>query len=90
MGSLAVYDKFEYAELCRFRQIFHLKIEDTITSSEAFPDKMLSLKKVNVSLLEEIYKVLVDYYNAIYDFDFLTILKSVQRNAVRSGYRIVV
>ena len=51
---------------------------------------MLVPNKINVSLPDEIYKILVDYYNTAYDLDFLTISESVQRNAVRSDHRIVV
>jgi hypothetical protein len=44
-GSLASYDEFEFAELVRFRQIYHLEAEDTITGIEPFPGEMLSPKK---------------------------------------------
>ncbi|CAG8537442.1 9203_t:CDS:1, partial [Racocetra fulgida] len=31
VGSLAIYDNCEFDELCHFRQIYQLEIEDTIT-----------------------------------------------------------
>ena len=33
LGSLASSDDLEFAELCQFRQIYLLEIEDTITGS---------------------------------------------------------
>jgi hypothetical protein len=33
-GSLASYDEYEFSELVRFRHIYNLKIEDTITGVE--------------------------------------------------------
>ena len=43
LGSLASSDNLEFAELCQFRQISRLEIEDTITSIEPFPGEMMSL-----------------------------------------------
>src|SRR5947207_10243792 len=41
LGSLAAYDNFQFAELCRFRQIYQLETEETITGTEPFPGEML-------------------------------------------------
>src|SRR5271156_6443951 len=67
LESLANYDKFEFAELDRFRQIYRLEVENTITGAESFPGEMISPKKYDVSLLDDIYKLLVEYYNTAYD-----------------------
>ena len=47
LGSLASSDDLEFAELCQFRQISHLEIEDTITSIEPFPGKMMYVFQKN-------------------------------------------
>jgi len=88
-GSLAAYDKFEFAELSRFRQIYHFEIEDTITGVEIFPGEMLPPEKINVSLPDNIYNILVKYYNSAYDLEFVSIAEASQRKSDRSG-RIVV
>ena len=41
LGSLASSDDLEFAELCQFRQISRLKIEDTITGIEPFPGRLV-------------------------------------------------
>ncbi|CAB4445403.1 unnamed protein product [Rhizophagus irregularis] len=89
-GSLAIYDKFQYAELCHFRQIYRLEIEDTITGTEPFPSEMLSPKKNNVSLPDDIYNILVEYYNTAYELEFLSIAKSVRETARYSDHRFIV
>jgi hypothetical protein len=88
-GSLAAYDNFEFAELSRFREIYRLEIEDTITGTEVFPGEMLHPKKINVGLPDDIYNLLVNYYNDAYDVKFLTIADSV-RNIRHSERRIIV
>jgi len=86
-GSLASYDEFEFAELVRFRQIFRFEVEDTITGIKPFPDEMISPKKINVGLLDDIYNILVSYYNAAYDVEFQSIAEATQRH---SDHKIVV
>ena len=86
-GSLASYDEFEFAELVRFRQIFHLEVKDTITGIEPFPGEMMSFKKINVGLPDDIYNILVNYYNAAYDVEFQSIAEAIQRH---SDHKIVV
>src|SRR5207248_9824330 len=66
LGSLASSDDLEFAELCQFRQISHLEIEDTITGIELFPGEMMSPKRMNVTLSDDIYDIIVKYYNICY------------------------
>ncbi|CAB4439788.1 unnamed protein product [Rhizophagus irregularis] len=89
-GSLVAYDKFELDELFRFRQIYSLEIEDTIASSEPFPEEMLTPKKINVGLPDETYNILVEYYKAAYDLEFLSISELAQGNTRCSGRKIVI
>ena len=49
LGSLASSDDLEFAQLCQFRQISRLEIEDTITGIEPFPGEMMSPKRMNVT-----------------------------------------
>ena len=70
LGSLASSDDLEFTELCQFRQISRLEIEDTITGIEPFPGEMMSPKRMNVALPDDIYDILVEYYNNVYDFEF--------------------
>ena len=88
-GSLAAYDNFKFAKLSQFREIYHLEIKDTIIGTEAFPDKMQYPKKVNVGLPDDIYNLLVNYYNDVYNVKFLTIADSV-RNIQHSECRIII
>ena len=60
LGSLASSDDLEFAELCQFRQISRLEIEDTITGIEPFPGEMMSPKRMNVALPDDIYDILVN------------------------------
>ena len=60
LGSLASSDDLEFAELCQFRQISRLEIEDTITGIEPFPGEMISSKRMNVALPDDIYDILVN------------------------------
>src|SRR2546421_5570776 len=48
---------------------------------------MMSPKRMNVALPDDIYDILVEYYNNAYDSEFVTIAKAVTE---RSGDRIVV
>ena len=89
-GSLASYDKFKFAELIRFRQIYNLEVEDTITSAETFPSEMMFSENKDVALPDDPYKHLVEYYNAAYnELNFLSIAEASQ-NPGRSDRRIVV
>jgi len=65
--SLAVYNGFDFAKLYKFRQIFYHNIDDTITDNELFSEEMLISKKNHISLSDNIYELLVQYYNAAYD-----------------------
>ena len=87
LGSLASSDDLEFAELCQFRQISRLEIEDTITGIEPFPGEMMYPKRMNVALPDDIYDILMEYYNNAYDSEFVTIAKAATE---RSGDRIVV
>lgn len=71
-GSLAAYDEFEFDELRRFLDICNLNIDNTITGSESFPGVMLNPKKSEVKLPDDIYRLLVDYYNNAYKNSELT------------------
>ena len=63
--SLTVYEGFDFTELYRFRQIFCYEIDITITGNEPFSRKLLH-KKNQVSLPNDIYELLVEYYNVAY------------------------
>ena len=71
--SLAMYDEFDSSELHQFRQTFRIESDITITGSEEFPGEMLTPINDRVSLPDDIYELLVHYYNAAYDWDFVTI-----------------
>ena len=89
-GSLASYDKFEFDELVRFRQMYLLDTEETITGAEPFPGEMMTPKKINVDLPNDTYKHLVMYYKAAYrNLDFFTI-EEISRNPGFSGHGVVV
>lgn len=87
-GTLAAYDGFDFAELYRFRQIFHHSIDATITGSEEFPGEMLTPKNNRVSVPDAIYELLVKYYNDTYDWDFVSIAELASN--VNSQQSIVV
>ena len=73
-GSLAMYDGFDSSELHQFRQNFRIESDITITGSEDFPREMLTPRNNRVSLPDDIYDLLVLYYNdAYYDLEFVTI-----------------
>jgi hypothetical protein len=91
LGSLAAYDNFEFDELYRFRQIYRLETEDTITGIEPFPGEMMSPKNTNVNLPDDIYEVLVNYYNDAYDHDFVSIAESsVQISTGHANHSIII
>jgi hypothetical protein len=71
-GSLAMYDEFDSYELHQFRHIFRSDLDFTITGSEEFPGEMLTPRK-DVSLSDDIYNLLVEYYNDAYEWKFATI-----------------
>lgn len=88
-GSLALYDGFDFAELYRFRQIFHHHINDTITGSEHFPGEMLNPRKNNVSLPNDIYEILVQYYNNAYNWEFMTISEAASVETISDDFIVV-
>ena len=88
-GSLTTYDGFDFAELYRFRQIFHHYLNDTITGSESFPGEMLNPRKDNVSLPDDIYEILVQYYNTAYDWKFMTISEAASVETISEDFIIV-
>src|ERR1700741_165569 len=77
-GSLARYDDFEFTEVAHFRQIYNLEVDDTITGLETFPGEMISPKRMNVTLPDDIYGILVDYYNNAYEHEFVTIAEAMR------------
>ncbi|EXX67293.1 hypothetical protein RirG_115720 [Rhizophagus irregularis DAOM 197198w] len=79
-GSLAAYDNFQHDELHRFMLIYNLEVEDIITGSEQFPGEMMAPRNNLVNLPNEIYKLLVDYYNNAYELEFVTIAGSMKSN----------
>ena len=73
-SSLAMYDEFDSSELHQFRQNFRIESDITITGSENFSGKMLTPRNDRVSLPDDIYELLVYYYNdTYYDLEFVTI-----------------
>lgn len=78
-GSLAMYDGFDVSELHQFRQIFRNELDVTITGSEVYPGEMLTPRKDHVFLPDNIYDLLVQYYNAAYEWEFVTIAGASER-----------
>src|SRR6266542_6704987 len=76
-GTLAAYYELDYNELFRFRQIFCQEIDNTINGSEAFSGEMLTSRKNQVSLPDDIYQILIEYYSNTYESKFVTIAESV-------------
>src|SRR5207245_6807359 len=69
-----MYDEFDPSELHQFRQNFRIESDITITGSENFSGEMLTPRNDRVSLPDDIYELLVFYYNnAYYDLEFVTI-----------------
>ena len=77
IGTLATYDGLDYNELFWFKKIFCQEVNDIINGSEAFFGKMLTLKKIRVSLPDNIHQILTEYYNNAYESKFITIIESV-------------
>jgi len=94
-GSLAAYDSFESEELLRFRKMFCHELEDTITGSESFPDKILTPINEQVDLPDDVFKCLITYYNEAYDdinVEFISMtdfLEQDLQNEVSNQYVIV-
>ena len=70
-GSLAAYDNFQFDELHRFVLIYNIEVEDTITGSEMLPGEMMAPKELEANLPDDVYNLLVDYYNNTYELDLL-------------------
>ncbi|CAB5090060.1 unnamed protein product [Rhizophagus irregularis] len=83
-GSLAAYDRFDFAELYQFMRTFHQNIDVTITSCEEFFREMITPKK-QVSLPDTIYELLIKYYNDTYNRDFVSIAEFVSNNLTSSN-----
>ena len=79
VGSLAMYDGFNSSELHQFRQTFRNESDATITGSEIFPREMLTPRKDRVSLPDDIYELLIQYYNVAYEWEFVTIASASDR-----------
>jgi hypothetical protein len=61
-------------------QIYRLNIDVTITGSEPFPGEMMPPRKDRVSLPDDIYELLVQYYNNAYNWNFVTIADAASRD----------
>src|SRR5437588_9840914 len=69
-----MYDGFDSSELHQFRQNFRIESDITITGSENFSGEMLTPRNDRVFLPDNIYELLVYYYNdAYYILEFVTI-----------------
>ena len=79
-GSLAANDSSTFAELYKFMQIYCQNIDITITGSEQFSGEIMTPKKDHVSLTDDIYKLLVWYYNNAYECKFVTIADMTSRD----------
>ncbi|GBC35379.2 hypothetical protein RIR_jg36673.t1 [Rhizophagus irregularis DAOM 181602=DAOM 197198] len=62
----------------RMKWTISLEVKDTITGSEQFPREMMTPRKHDVILPNDIYNLLVDYYNNVYDLEFVTIADSIE------------
>ncbi|GBC29401.2 hypothetical protein GLOIN_2v1775288 [Rhizophagus irregularis DAOM 181602=DAOM 197198] len=80
-GSLAAYDNFNYTELHQFRKVFFQEVDETIVGSEPLPGEMLTLYKNQVALPDDIYQILIEYYNIAYDLQFVTIAESTSTSS---------
>ena len=89
IGSLAVYDNFQGDELHQFMLIYNLEVEKTVTGKEPFPGEMMTPRKLAVDLPNDVYDLLVDYYNNAYDLEFVTIA-SIENRLSRSNCGIFV
>jgi hypothetical protein len=90
VGSLAAYDEFESDELHRFLDIYHLNVDKTITGNEPFPGVMLTPKKSEVTLPDDIYRLLVNYYNNAYELEFMSVSDLVESGAFNQTNRPIV
>lgn len=85
-----MYDAFESEELHRFVQIYNLQFDETITGCEPVPGEMLTPKRLRVDLPDNIYDLLVQYYNDAYDDEFTTIAELVSKRSTSNMRPIVV
>ncbi|CAG8513576.1 12265_t:CDS:2 [Dentiscutata erythropus] len=65
VGSLAMNDNFEVAELGQFLTIYRLEGDATNTGAEDFPSEMMKSKKLQKTLPDDIYDSLIDYYRIL-------------------------
>ena len=79
--SLADYDNFKFTELYQFRKIFFQEVDDMIVGSKLFLGKMLMPSNVQVTLPDNIYQILTDYYNNAYELQFVTIAESISTSS---------
>ena len=86
--SLSEFDSFE---LYQFMQVFCQNVDETITGSENFPGKMLTPRKNRISLPDDIYELLVKYYNDSYDdWNFVSIAELATSSDLSSNEQIVI
>ncbi len=90
MRSLASYNDFEFAKLIWFKQIYHLEVKNTIIGTKPFFNKMMSSKKVNVNLLNDMYNLLVKYYNMAYNDLYFFLIEKISWNQGHFSRRIIV
>src|ERR1700730_16325120 len=88
--SLAAYDGFDFAELYQFMQIFYQNIEVTIIGNEAFPGEMLTSRMDRISLPDNIYELLVRYYNDTYDWNFVSIAELSSDLSTNNSHQSIV
>ncbi|CAG8819846.1 1641_t:CDS:1, partial [Racocetra fulgida] len=74
---LAANDGFDFADLYQFVQTFYQDIGNTITGSEPFHGEILNPDKTHMSLPDDIYELLTEYYKIAYNGNFATIAKAV-------------
>jgi len=85
VGSLAAYDEFEFNELHQFLDIYHLNIDSTITGNEPFSEVMLISNNFKITLPNNIYRLLVNYYNNTYDeLEFILVTDLVNSGAFKN------
>ena len=85
-----MYDGFDSSELHQCRQNFRIESDITITSSKNFPGKMLTPRNDRVSLPDNIYELLVYYYNdAYYDLEFVIIASASDKLILEKNQKIL-
>jgi hypothetical protein len=89
-GSLAAYDNFQNDELYRFMLIYNIEVEETITGREWFPGEIMMPMELEVNLPDDIYDLLVDYYNNAYDLEFVTIAESIKNGSQQISNRPII